>query len=109
MQATQLDLASTQKIIRLVHNVQKVRKEAPKAAIFLNKAEKRSVLLREARAALTGIDGIKLLETTIYRRLVIADAPGQEATVFDLSGEAARAAAEEYKQLFTEALSYGQA
>lgn len=109
VQATQLDLASTEKIIRLVHNVQKVRKGVPQAAIFLNKAEKRSVLLREARAALTGITGIKLLEATIYRRLVIADAPGQGATVFNLPGEAARAAANEYEELFKEAISYGQA
>jgi chromosome partitioning protein len=107
-QAAQLDLASTEKIVRLVHNVQKVRKGLPHAAIFVNKAEKRSVLLREARVALSDIPGIKLLEATVHRRLVIADAPGQSATVFNMSGEAAQIAAEEYKQLFTEALNYGK-
>jgi len=109
VQATQLDLASTEKIVRLVHNVQKVRKGLPQAAIFLNKAEKRSVLLREAKEALSDISGIKLLDTTVYRRLVIADAPGQAATVFNMPGEAAQSAASEYKQLFTEALNYGKA
>lgn len=109
VQAAQLDLASTEKIVRLVHNVQKVRKGQPHAAIFLNKAEKRSILLREARVALSDIPGIKLLETTIYRRMAIADAPGQSATVFNMSGEAAQVAAEEYEQLFTEALNYGKA
>ncbi|MDX2098076.1 MAG: ParA family protein [Leptolyngbyaceae cyanobacterium bins.59] len=109
VQPTKLDLASTEKIVRLVHNVQKVRKGTPKAAIFLNKAEKRSVLLREAREALTGISSIQLLKTTIYRRSIIADAPGQDATVFNLSGEAAQQAASEYEQLFKEALKYGKA
>ena len=65
VQATQLDLASTEKIVRLVHNVQKVRKGLPQAAIFLNKAEKRSVLLREAKEALSDISGITLLDTTV--------------------------------------------
>jgi chromosome partitioning protein len=108
-QATQLDLKSTEKIVRLVHNVQKVRQGLPQAAIFLNNAEKRSILLREARAALADIPGIKLLEATIYRRLAIADAPGQSTTVFNLPGEAAQIAAQEYEQLFREALTYGQA
>lgn len=108
-QATQLDLASTEKIVRLVHNVQKVRKGLPQAAVFLNKAEKRSILLREARTALADIPGIKLLSSTIYRRMAIADAPGQSATVFNMTGEAAQMAAQEYEQLFIEALNYGKA
>jgi chromosome partitioning protein len=66
-------------------------------------------LLREAQEALSQTQGLTLLKPVIYQRQVIADAPGQSATVFNMSGDAASQAAREYEQLFEEALSYGKA
>lgn len=44
----------------------------------------------------------------IYQRQVIADAPGQAATVFSMTGEAASSAAKDYNTLFEEAMRYGK-
>jgi chromosome partitioning protein len=107
VQPTQLDIDSTEDTLRIVRNAQHVRKGDPKAAIFLNRGEKRSILLREAQEVLRDVQGVYLLKSSINRRTVISDAPGQGTTVFDLSGKSAQIAAEEYHQLFKEAIKYG--
>lgn len=109
VQPSNLDLLATKDIVRLVNQAQKIRKGTPKAAIFLSRASKGTVLLREAQEVLSQTQGLTLLKPVIYQRQVIADAPGQSATVFNMSGEAASQAAREYEQLFEEALSYGKA
>ena len=108
VQPSELDLAATKQVIRLVHNVQKIRNGAPKAAVFVNRAEKRSLLLKETRSVLSNIPGVKLLNAVIYRRAVIADSPGQHTTIFNMSGQAAADAAADYSALFEEALAYGK-
>jgi chromosome partitioning protein len=107
VQPTQLDIDSTEDTLRIVRNAQHVRRGEPRAAIFLNRAEKRSVLYREAQEVLRDVKGVGLLDSTIFRRSVIADAPGQGLTVFSISGDSAKTAAQEYDSLFNEAFSYG--
>ena len=109
IQPSNLDLLSAKDIVRLVNQAQKIRKGAPKAAIFLSRASRGTVLLREAQEALTNTQGFELLESMIYQRQVIADAPGQAATVFSMTGEAASSAAKDYNALFEEAMRYGKA
>ena len=109
VQPTQLDIDSTEETLRIVRNAQRVRKGEPKTTIFLNRAEKRSILLREAQEVLSDIDGVGLLKSVVYRKTIISDAPGQGATVFDLSGASAKSAAQEYDQLFKEAMKYAKA
>ena len=107
IQPTQLDIDSTEDTLRIVRNAQHVRKGEPRSAMFLNRAEKRSILLREAKQVLEGVQGIRLLDSLIYRKTVISDAPGQGATVFEMTGKSAKAAATEYEKLFKEAIKYG--
>ncbi|OUL23030.1 hypothetical protein BV378_24440 [Nostoc sp. RF31YmG] len=109
VQPSNLDLLATKDIVRLVNQAQKIRKGTPKAAMFLSRASKGTVLLREAQEVLSQTKGLTLLKQVIYQRQVIADAPGQSATVFSMSGDAASQAAKDYEQLFEEALSYGKA
>jgi chromosome partitioning protein len=108
VQPSNLDLLATKDIVRLLNQAQKIRKGTPKAAMFLSRASKGTVLLREAQEVLSQTQGLTLL-SLIYQRQVIADAPGQSATVFNMSGDAAFQAAREYEQLFEEALSHGKA
>ncbi|MBD2303373.1 AAA family ATPase [Nostoc sp. FACHB-190] len=109
VQPSNLDLLATKDIVRLVNQAQKIRKGTPKAAMFLSRASKGTVLLREAQEVLSQTQGLTLLKQVIYQRQVIADAPGQSATVFNMPGDAASQAAKDYEQLFEEALSYGKA
>ncbi|WP_193200796.1 AAA family ATPase [Nostoc sp. MG11] len=109
VQPANLDLLATKDIVRLVNQAQKIRKGSPNAAMFISRASKGTVLLREAQEVLAQTQGLALLKQVIYQRQVIADAPGQSATVFNMSGDAASQAAKDYKQLFEEALRYGKA
>ena len=109
VQPSNLDLLSAKDIVRLVHQAQSIRKGAPKAAMFLSRASRGTVLMREAQEALSKTQGFVLLDSVIYQRQAIADAPGQAATVFTMTGEAANSAAKDYDSLFEEAVSYGKA
>jgi len=109
IQPSNLDLLSAKDIVRLVHQAQKIRKGVPKAAMFLSRAAKGTVLMREAQEVLRNTQGFKLLDSVVYQRQVIADAPGQSTTVFTMSGEVAKSAAKDYDCLFEEALRYGKA
>lgn len=109
VQPSNLDLLSAKDIVRLVQQAQKIRKGAPKAAMFLSRASRGTVLMREAQEVLRKTQGFVLLDSIIYQRQVIADAPGQAATIFTMSGEVAKSAAKDYNSLFEEALRYGKA
>ncbi|MBW4490421.1 MAG: AAA family ATPase [Trichocoleus desertorum ATA4-8-CV12] len=108
VQPSNLDLLSAKDIVRLVNQAQKIRKGLPRAAMFLSRAARGTVLLREAQEALRKTQGFKLLNSVIYQRQVIADAPGQAATVFSMTGEAATSATKDYNKLFEEAIHYGE-
>ena len=47
-----------------------------------------------------------LINSIIYQRQCISDAPIQQKTVFELSGTSSKAARDDYEALFTEALNY---
>ncbi|MBD2038270.1 AAA family ATPase [Leptolyngbya sp. FACHB-321] len=109
IQPSNLDLLAAKDIVRLVHQAQKIRQGAPKAAMFLSRASRGTVLMREAQEALSKTQGFVLLDSVIYQRQAIADAPGQAATVFTMPGEPASSVAKDYDCLFEEAIRYGKA
>ncbi|MFB2920316.1 MULTISPECIES: AAA family ATPase [Aerosakkonema] len=102
-QPSGLDLHSSTKILRFIRHAQELRGGMPKAAMFLSRATKGTLLLQEAKQLLKE-SNFPLLSTTIYQRQCLADAPGQERTVFQLSGVAAKEATKDYESLFKEAL-----
>jgi chromosome partitioning protein len=102
-QPSGLDLHSSSKIIRFICHAQELRNGWPHAALFLSRATKGTTLLKEAREALKD-NVIPLMESMIFQRQCVADAPGQGSTVFQMSGSAAKDAALDYKLLFQEAL-----
>ncbi|MEA5568583.1 AAA family ATPase [Anabaena sp. UHCC 0399] len=102
-QASGLDLHSSHKILRFIKHATELRSGYPKAALFLSRATKGTVLEREARVALSAT-GTHLMKAAIYQKQCIADAPGQGCTVFQMSGKAATEAAADYEALFQEAL-----
>lgn len=81
IQPSNLDLLAAKDIVRLVHQAQKIRQGLPKAAMFLSRAARGTVLMREAQEALSKTQGFALLNSVIYQRQAIADAPGQAAIV----------------------------
>ncbi len=97
-----LDLHSSNRVIRLIRQARDLRVGLPQAALFLNQAKKGTVLLREAKAALSN-SGIALLDSVIYDRQVITDAPSQGQVVWQMSGSAAKQAAKEFDLLFESA------
>ncbi|MCU0549292.1 MAG: ParA family protein [Leptolyngbya sp. Prado105] len=100
-----IDLRSTGKILQFIRHAKELRGGMPKAAIFLNAVSKGSVLLREAQEAL-GDSLVPLMETVIYDRQCIKDAPGQGSTVFGMRGKPAKDAAANYEALFDEAVRF---
>ena len=98
-----LDTHSSTRILRMLGQTQKIRNGKPYAALVLNQAVKGTVLLREARQ-LFGAGVVPLLNTTIYNRQIISDAPGQGLTVWQASSPAAKQAAKDFESLFKEAL-----
>jgi len=102
-QPTGLDLRSSNKILRFIAQAQELRGGNPKACLFLNRATKGTLLLKESQTVLSE-QPIPLLKTIIYQRQCIADAPGQGKTVFNMPDKTAIAAAKDYQALFQEAL-----
>lgn len=103
-QPSGLDLSSSSKILQLLRHRQKVRGGLPKTGLFLSRAVKGTLLLKEATQAL-GVDPrFPLLKSIIYQRQCIADAPIQQTTVFGLSSTSAKSASNDYQNLFQEAL-----
>lgn len=105
-QPSGLDLSSSSKILQVIRQRQKVRSGQPQAGLFLSRAVKGTVLLKEAQQALSQDARFPLLKTIVYQRQCISDAPIQQATVFELSSSAAKSASADYKALFKEALKY---
>jgi chromosome partitioning protein len=99
-QPTGVDLASASDTVRLIKQARAIRKGEPQAAIFLNRAVKGTRLKQEAFTVLKAVPDINVLSEVIHQRQIIADAFGQGATVFDLSGDAAKEAQKEYSRLF---------
>jgi len=98
---TALDLSDCIRMLRIIDRKQRVRKKL-QAAIFLSLADKRSNSLAEAQTYFKK-HKIKLLNTYIRQLQVIADAPLQYETVFQM-GSIAKQAAKDYQNLFEEFL-----
>jgi chromosome partitioning protein len=102
-QPTALDLLSSGSAVKLVKQAQRFRPDLI-GATFINRAIPRTRLEREVQSALTSIEGIIHLKTIIYQRQCIADAFGQEQTVFSL-GSNGEKSAREYNNLFKEVMA----
>jgi chromosome partitioning protein len=102
-QPTALDLLSSGSAVKLVKQAQRFRPDLI-GATFINRAVPRTRLEREVQSALTSIEGIIHLKTIIYQRQCIADAFGQEQTVFGL-GTSGEKSAREYNNLFKEVMA----
>ncbi len=98
-----LDLHSTTETLRLIRQRQEVRQGAPIAALFLNQAKKGTVLLRDSLQILKET-GFPILRSIIHDRQCVMDTPGQQTTVWHLSGIAAKTSSIEFDQLFTEVM-----
>lgn len=103
VQPSELDLSSAEDAAYLIKQAQSVRGGLPRAALFLSRAVKGTRLKGEAIAVLEK-SGIPTLKTVIHQRQVVADAPGQQATVWEMTGKPAVEAGAEYEQLFKEIL-----
>jgi chromosome partitioning protein len=99
-QPTALDLVSSGSVVKLVKQAQRFRPDLV-GATFINRAVPRTRLEREIQDALKSIEGIVHLKTIIYQRQCIADAFGQEQTVFDMGVNGEKSALE-YQNLFKE-------
>jgi chromosome partitioning protein len=103
-QPTGVDLESASDTVRLLNQAQRVRQGAPHAVLFVNRAVKGTRLKEEALEVLKVMPGVSILDTVIHQRQILADAFGQNATVFDLTGSTAGIARRELESLFKKAL-----
>lgn len=91
-QPSQLDLDSNATTLEMVDVVQDIRGGLPEAVLFFNRAQSRTVLLKEAREVIDeALEedelNIQRLKTVIHMRQCIMDVPGQETTIFRLNEE----------------------
>lgn len=99
---TGLDLNSSNQILRMARQTRQMRGGSPQCALLLNQV-RGAVLLRDAQEVLGKLE-FPLMKSLITSREIIADAPGQGMTVWQMSGSAARSAEVEFEALFKEAL-----
>ena len=100
-QPSSLDIQGLVRVLRFLRHARTMRAGQPEGYLFLSRAAKGTVLARETQTFLSQQD-VPLLTTVIRQKQVVADAPGQKATVFSLKGERAAAAAKDYQNLFEE-------
>jgi chromosome partitioning protein len=83
-QTSQLDLDSNDDTIEMVEIAQDIRGGLPKAAMFFNRAQEGTILLKEALEATDTDERVMKhvfpLDTVIYHRTCIMDTPGQRTT-----------------------------
>lgn len=98
-----IDLRSTGKVLQYIKHAQELRGGHPIAALYLNAVSKNTVLLREAQDALSDAT-TPLLNSVIYDRQCVKDAPGQGTTVFRMKGRPAKESARNFESLFEEVM-----
>jgi len=103
VQPSSLDVDAAAETVRSVLQARDIRGGFPRACLFLSRAVKGTRLEREARELL-GRYPLTLLETAIWQRQIIADAPGQGSTVWELGGKSGQEAGQDFDRLFEEAL-----
>jgi chromosome partitioning protein len=99
-----LDLHSSDEAFRLARQARQIRGNLPSAVSLLSRTFPGTKLTQEAKHVLSDIDGITLLKNAINQRQIIADCFGQESSVWELKGSAAKKSATEYESLFNEIL-----
>lgn len=104
-QPSGLDVSSSLKILRIIGHIQKMRVNLPSVGIFLNRAVKNTIQLREAVKFLKQ-QPYQLLDTIIYQRQCLSDPP---ATAFDLKETSAKTTVRDYDRLFREVMTLGKA
>ncbi|MGL5081387.1 MAG: hypothetical protein ACRC8A_07855 [Microcoleaceae cyanobacterium] len=104
LQPSILDISATHQTLQAVRHARQVRRNPLKAFTFLVRVTPKSILLEEAQEILQSYQDIPLLSTTIPQRQVVADAMGQNKTLFDYKGDRnATAMSRCYEKLFKEA------
>ena len=103
-QPTALDIHSSSSVLRLIKQAQGFRKGDLQGVSFLSRAIPRTRLKEEARQVLAQSTEVKLLKTVIHQRQAIADAFGQQAVVWEMGGDAKKAAVE-YSSLCKEVIA----
>lgn len=104
VQPSGVDIRSSAAAAQLLRQARLVRGDGrPRGVMFLSRAVNGTRLKTEAIAALGGIEDIPLLSAVIHQRQVIADASGQNCTVWDLGRNASQ---DEFSALFEEILSH---
>ena len=101
---TGVDVRSAADTVRLIEQAQSVRGGSPKAALFLAMAVKGTNLKGESLEVLRGL-GLPVLSAVIHQKQAVADAFGQQSTVFDMGGRSAADSAREFANLFREAIA----
>lgn len=104
----ELELHSVNKVLSKIRITRKLRgKPHPDAAVFFSMGDPRATtVMSESRAWFAShASDVRLLQSPIYERNVIKDAPGQDCTVWQVDSPAAKKAILEYETMFTEALS----
>ena len=96
------DISASAEVIKAVGRARQIRGGAPRAFTFLTRVVPNTLLLGEAREVLSFYDDVLLLSVEIPQRQVVADVMGQGATLFDLSGRAAKDVSSKYCELFEE-------
>ena len=89
-QPTGLDLGSAADTVKLILQARQIRKGLPKAVAFLNRAIKGTKLKDDAREILGEMPGVELLSGVIHQKQAIADAVGQQSTVWGIKDRAAQ-------------------
>lgn len=103
-QPSGLDLSSSNRILQIIRHRRKIRGGLPRTGLFLSRATRGTVLLREAREALNQNENFPLLDSVIYQRQCLSDAPIQYSTAWGIPGKTAKDAADDYEALFNEVL-----
>lgn len=98
-----LDVKATTDILLWIQQAQKFRHGEPKAMLFFSIVKDNTLVYRDAKTAISRCQAT-ILESSISYRTCVVDAPGQGYTVFGAKDRAAKAAANQFKKLFTEAL-----
>jgi len=96
------DISASAEVIKAVGRARQIRGGAPRAFTFLTRVVSNTLLLAEAREVLSLYNDAPLLSVEIPQRQVVADVMGQGATLFDLSGRAAKDVSSKYCELFKE-------
>ena len=97
--AGQLELDSLAQTVRVLRQVQALRKGPPDAVVILNQVQERYLLTQTMREHLNGL-GVAIAPNALAFRQIYADAPGQGKVVWQMEESEPRAARVASAELF---------